>query len=160
MTSRKNPTTKKAGAGKAGARKAARKTGAKKGGPKKGRTTLDAITLNHYADVQQYLVKILTGNISSQTGNNEEDDSENNSPHGAFWATMSYKDFTTGDVPNMGMPVLVVGNANDSNLIKALLGQPPFDGSAFPQMPADGPPFLTADQVQPISDWINNGCPE
>jgi hypothetical protein len=180
MTSRKKAPTKKQGARKSGARKAvtkktsAKKTsvkkssarkakpkpGKKKPGPKKGRTNVSAVTLNHYADVQQYLIQILTNNISSQTGNNEEADSENNAPHGAFWATMSYKDFTTGDVPNMGMPVLVVGNANDSNIIKALLGQPPFDGSEFPQMPADGPPFLTPAQVQPISDWINNGCPE
>jgi hypothetical protein len=165
MTSRKNPTTKKPSAGKAGAKKAApskaaRKTAAKKAGQKKGRTTVSAVTLNHYTDVQQYLIKILTGNISSQTGNNEEEDSENNAPHGAFWATLSYTDFTTGDVPNMGMPVLVKGDANSSNIIKALLGLPPFDGSQFQQMPADGPPFLTPAQVQPISDWINNGCPE
>ena len=175
MTSRKPTPAKKAGTEKAGSKKAGpkgasarkapaskatHKTGARKAGPKKGRTNVRAVTLNHYADVQQYLIGILTNNISSQTGDNEEADSENNSPHGAFWATMSYQDFTTGDVPNMGMPVLTVGDANDSNIIKALLGLPPFDGSEFPQMPADGPPFLSQEQVQPIADWINRGCPE
>ena len=157
--SKKRPTAKKPGARKPSARKAP-KRGARKATTKKGRTKVSAVTLSHYADVQQYLIKILTANISSQTGNTEEEDSESSAPHGAFWATMTYEDFTTGDVPNMGMPVLKVGSASDSNIIKALLGQPPFDGSQFQQMPADGPPFLTPEQVQPISDWINNGCPE
>ena len=151
MTTRKASKPKKS---------AAKKGKSKKPSTKKGRLNMSTVVLNHYADVQQYLIRILTGNISSQTGNNEEDDSENNAPHGAFWATMSYHDFTTGDVPNMGMPVLKVGSASDSNIIKALLGRPPFDGSQFRQMPADGPPFLTPEQVQPISDWIDNGCPE
>ena len=117
-------------------------------------------TINSYAQLQQYLTGILTANISSQTGNTEESDSENQSPHGAFWNTLSYDDFVNGDVPNVGIPILVIGNSKQSNIILALTGQPPFDGSQFQQMPADGPPYLTADQVAPIAGWIDAKCPK
>ena len=30
---------------------------------------------------------------------------------------------------------------------------------SFPQMPYEGPYFSTA-QIQELSDWITNGCPE
>ena len=118
------------------------------------------VTISSYAQFQQYLTKILTSNISTQTGNNEEQDSENQSPHGAFWNTLAYNDFVNGTVPNVGLPILVKGNSADSNFIKALRGQPPFDGSQFPQMPADGPPFLTDAQIAPMAAWIDAGCPE
>jgi hypothetical protein len=118
------------------------------------------VVIKTYAQLQAYLTQILTSNISSQTGSSEQDDAINNSPHGAFWSTLSYNDFVTGDVPNMGMPVLVKGSSAKSNIILALTGQPPFDGSQFSQMPADGPPFLTAAQIAPIAAWIDAGCPQ
>jgi hypothetical protein len=54
----------------------------------------------------------------------------------------------------------VVGKPQDSNIIKALQGVAPFDGPIFPQMPADGPPFASNDQIQPLADWINRSCPK
>jgi hypothetical protein len=62
------------------------------------------------------------------------------------------------------MSVLVPGSSAQSNLILALRGAPgtPFDPASgvFGQMPGDGPPFLTAAQIQPIADWIDAGCPQ
>ncbi len=116
--------------------------------------------ITSYAQLQQYLTQILTSNISSQTGNTEEADSENQSPHGAFWNTLSYSDFVTGNVPNVGIPILIKSNSAKSNIILALRGQAPFDGAEFPQMPADGPPYLTEQQIAPIAAWIDAGCPE
>lgn len=118
------------------------------------------VTISSYAQFQAYLTGILTSNISSQTGNNEEQDSENQSPHGAFWNTLSYNDFVNGTVPNVEVSIVIKGNSAQSNLILALRGQPPFDGSQFPQMPADGPPYLTEAQIAPIAAWIDAGCPQ
>jgi hypothetical protein len=106
------------------------------------------------------LTQTLTANISSKTGNTEESDSENAAPHGAFWNTLPYNDFVTGDLPNIGVPILVKSNSGASNLILALRGQAPFDGSEFERMPMDGPPFLTDEQIAPIAAWIDAGCPE
>ena len=127
------------------------------------------MTLTSYEEVQAYLTKILTNNISS-TGNNEESDSEN-APHGDFWNTLSYSELVNGNVPNVSdpntgqpMPILIIGNSAQSNIILALQGAPgtPFDPNtgAFGQMPGDGPPFFTTDQIQPLADWIDAGCPE
>jgi hypothetical protein len=120
------------------------------------------MALTSYSDVQTYLddlVATLGANIGG-------------APHGAFWRTLSYEQFTTGSVPGVsgiapGDPpnpngtwqILVVGDAASSNIIKALQGNPPFDGSIFPQMPADGPPFADAAQIQPLADWITAKCP-
>jgi hypothetical protein len=127
------------------------------------------MAINSYAELQQYLTGILTANISESTHNPEEKDAEN-APHGTFWNNLTYDQFVNGDVPNVSdpntgdpMPILVKGDAAGSNIIQALEGTPnsPFDPNtgAFGQMPADGPPYLTAAQIQPISDWINAGCP-
>jgi hypothetical protein len=115
--------------------------------------------ISTYAALQKYIISILTGNISTQTGNDEEADSEN-APHGAFWATLSYTEFVDGTVPNIGVPILEKGSSKTSNLILALQGLAPFDGSDFPRMPADGPPFFTPEQIEPIAVWIDAGCPE
>jgi hypothetical protein len=93
-------------------------------------------------------------------------------PHLNFWDTMTYAQFTTGNVPGVNVgpsppyPILVVGNAANSNLVLALQGVGPlFDNNtgAFGQMPANANPpamsFFTVAQVQPIIDWINKGCP-
>jgi hypothetical protein len=107
--------------------------------------------LNSYADVQAYLdnlVATLGCNIAG-------------APHKAFWKTMTYSQFTTGPVPGVSgnWKVLEIGHPEKSNIILALQGAPPFDGSTFPQMPADGPPFATDPQIQPLSDWIKAKCP-
>jgi hypothetical protein len=69
-------------------------------------------------------------------------------------------------LPNPPYPILVVGNGATSNIVLALQGIGPlFDNNtgAFGQMPANGNPpampFFTVAQIQPIIDWIDNGCP-
>jgi hypothetical protein len=93
-------------------------------------------------------------------------------PHKNFWDSLTYQQFTTGNVPGISFgptppyPILVVGDAASSNFVLALQGEGPlFDNNtgAFGQMPANANPpampFLTAAEIQPIIDWINNGCP-
>jgi hypothetical protein len=93
-------------------------------------------------------------------------------PHKNFWDTLNYNEFTTGNVPgvnsgpNPPYPILVVGDGANSNFVLALQGAGQlFDNNtgAFGQMPANANPpampFFTAAQIQPIIDWINNGCP-
>lgn len=98
-----------------------------------------------------------------------------NARHKSFWNTLTYAEFTTGNVPNVpSQPppappgpyrVLIVGDAANSNLVLALQGVGPLfnntDG-AFGRMPADATPptkpYFTDDQIKPIIDWINNGC--
>jgi hypothetical protein len=46
-----------------------------------------------------------------------------------------------------------------SNLIKALKGEPPFDGADFERMPLNRPPVGAAD-IAFIQQWIDDGCPE
>ena len=94
------------------------------------------------------------------------------SPHKNFWETLAYQEFTTGNVPGVAFgpsppyPILVAGNAANSNFVLALQGTGPlFDNNTgvFGEMPANANPpampFLTVDEIQPIVDWINNGCP-
>lgn len=50
-------------------------------------------------------------------------------------------------------PVAVAGDQN-SPLLQRLRGQ------AEPQMPLDGPPFLSEAEVKLVSDWIDAGMPE
>jgi hypothetical protein len=120
-------------------------------------------TINSYADLKAYLNKILTDN-------GQMSDTQH-APHHDFWNSLSYEQFISGNVPgvkdpNTGqpMPILIKGDATHSNLVLALQGAPntPFDpnAGAFGKMPADGPPFFTPDQIQPIVDWINNNCPQ
>jgi hypothetical protein len=118
------------------------------------------MNLTSYADVQKYMTALMTSIISQSSGNSVQSDSQNNAPHGAFWSTLDYNDFVTGDVPNIGVPILVKSSSATSNIILALQGLPPFDGSQFQQMPADGPPFLTAAQIAPLAAWIDAGCPQ
>jgi hypothetical protein len=60
--------------------------------------------------------------------------------------------------------LLVVGNGASSNLVRALKGQPPFDGltnpaSDYPRMPAGMGPVAPND-IAFIEIWINEGCLE
>ncbi len=45
-----------------------------------------------------------------------------------------------------------------SGLVKGLRGEAPFDGSRFPRLPWGGRPVAKED-IQFISDWIDDGCP-
>lgn len=113
--------------------------------------------LNSFSEVQQFITGILASN--------NEASGVSRSPHNAFWETMSYDDFVNGNVPGIGkvMKVLVKGDSKLSNLILALQGAPntPFDPNTgeFGQMPANGPPMFTDDQIKAIADWIDAGCP-
>jgi hypothetical protein len=83
-------------------------------------------------------------------------------PHGVFWHTGStqeeqYQFFVTQDAIS-GFPIIKNGDGPNSNIILALSGQPPFDGSSFPQMPVGGPPFLDQATITAISDWITAGA--
>lgn len=114
--------------------------------------------ITNYALFCKYMDNILQQNISSQTGNTELSDVINQSPHSAFWDNMSYSTFINPQttVPGVGVgPIVTPGNATASLLVQILQG--PAQG--FAQMPADGPPYFTAAQLQPIIDWINAGCP-
>jgi hypothetical protein len=58
-----------------------------------------------------------------------------------------------------GEPVIVLGNPDNSALIKALKGVAPFDGSNYPRMPVGGPYVSDAD-IAFIAQWIRDGCPD
>lgn len=120
------------------------------------------ITLNSYADVQKHLNDILIAN-------GQMNDTKR-APHKDWWNSMSYQQFVSGNVPGVSdpntglpMPILVKGNAAQSNIILALQGAPGTvfnnNSGAIGQMPADGPPFFTQEQIQPLIDWINAVCP-
>jgi tyrosinase len=51
------------------------------------------------------------------------------------------------------------GRGAKSGLIIGLRGQWPFDGTRFPPLPWGGTPVAPGD-IQFISDWIDDGCPE
>jgi hypothetical protein len=121
-----------------------------------------AITqLKTYKDIQKFIIDVMAANGLSAA----------HAPHKDFWATLSYDDFVTGPVPGVAdpntgapMPILVKGDSSKSNLILALRGAKgtPFDPDtgAFGQMPANGPPFFTDDQINSIAAWIDAGCPQ
>jgi hypothetical protein len=121
-----------------------------------------AITpLNSFADVQDFLDQILS--------DNNESAALSFAPHKVFWRNLTYDQFVNGNVPgvtdpatNLPMPVLVKGNSASSNLIMALQGIGAAFGpdSVIGQMPANGPPFFTVDQIASIVAWIDNGCPQ
>jgi len=86
-------------------------------------------------------------------------------PHKVFWRTLTYEEFIGGNVPNVTPSVKIVqpGDGNNSNLVQALQGVGPLfnpNTGTIGQMPADGTGPWTAAQIQPVIDWINNGCPQ
>jgi hypothetical protein len=115
------------------------------------------MAINSYSELQAYMTNWLKDNNQYPVG----------PPHRSFWETMSYADFTTGNVPGINPPakVLIVGDGLGSNFVQALMGVGPlFDPNTgkYGQMPASGPPFMqdagpvVGPVVQPIVDWINN----
>jgi outer membrane protein assembly factor BamB len=117
--------------------------------------------LTSFAEVQQLIVSTLKAN----------NEPFNQAPHKDFWSTLTYDQFVTGNVPNVldpntqkPMPILVKGNSAKSNIILALRGASGtlFDQNtgAIGQMPANGPPFFTAAQINAIAGWIDAGCPK
>ena len=111
-------------------------------------------TYNNYAEVQAGLDAFV-----NQAGVNIQ-----GAPHGAFWQSMTYTDFTTGDIPNVasGGPwkVLVIGDSQNSNIIQILSGI----GEAkkrFGQMPRPRPPYEPeqSETITALAAWIDAGCP-
>jgi hypothetical protein len=75
---------------------------------------------------------------------------------GRFW-NLPRDQFVNAVVYNQ--QVIVLGKPDDSALIKALRGLPPFDGSRFSRMPLGRPPVSDMD-ITFIANWIRDGCPE
>lgn len=114
----------------------------------------------------------LAAYVDSVLQQNNESSGVANAPHAGFWSTLSYAEFTTGNVPGVNFgpnppyPILVAGNGAASNFVQALQGVGSlFDNNtgAFGEMPANANPpampFFTEAQIAPIIDWINEGCP-
>lgn len=83
--------------------------------------------------------------------------------HGNFWRGQTRDQFVALKVE--GIPLLVVGDPDDSNLIQAIKPACPFGNDTpvcpqgtYPQMP-EGFPAMSAADVQTIADWIRAGCP-
>jgi hypothetical protein len=117
--------------------------------------------LKSYADVQAFITDWLKtwGEYTAAQ----------QAPHSDFWASLSYQDFTTGNVPNVtdsnGNPVkiLKVGDSANSTIIMALLGTGPFasgNPNGWVQMPAFQSTMFSATQVSALAAWIDLGCPE
>src|SRR5262245_33810539 len=85
--------------------------------------------------------------------------------HGPFWRGKTRDEFV--DLKVFGLPLLVVGDAANSHLVKALRGQAPFgrdvqprpDGARFNRMPSRRGPATEAD-IARVEEWINARCPD
>jgi hypothetical protein len=90
--------------------------------------------------------------------------------HHNFWRGCTRDQFVSMSV--FGQPLISARpdstfDAANSNLIKALRGEPPFDApeegaddpSRYPRMPAHHPP-LAPEAIAHIFNWIENGCPD
>jgi hypothetical protein len=88
---------------------------------------------------------------------------QNFAAHGPFWRNLSRDQFVARRV--FGQQLLIVGNGNDSNLVKALKGESPFgsdigtSGAIFRRMPA-GRPQVAQEDIEFIRQWIDDGCPD
>ncbi len=81
--------------------------------------------------------------------------------HGRFWKDKSRDEFVEIIVPGFDVKLLVVGDAENSNLIHAIKGTGLFDGSFYPRMPdgTDPPDPIPDSEIKDIADWIDNDCP-
>jgi len=77
--------------------------------------------------------------------------------HGAFWRDVTRDDFVAKSV--YGLALIDMNNGAGSNLVKALKGEAPFDGSQYPRMPAGGDAPVSDSDIKIIQDWIDNGSP-
>jgi hypothetical protein len=117
--------------------------------------------LNSFTKVQQFINQVLS--------QNNEQGGVQISPHKAFWSNLTYDQFVNGNVPGVSdantgnpVPILVKGDSAQSNFILALRGSGPMFGpeGVFGQMPSNGPPFFSEDQISSIAAWIDQGCPQ
>jgi hypothetical protein len=78
---------------------------------------------------------------------------------GRFW-NQPLADFLQLSILDLPLIAPVGPNrGKNSNLVKALKGEAPFDGTDFPQMPKGRPPVAT-EYIAFIEKWIDDGCPE
>jgi hypothetical protein len=86
-------------------------------------------------------------------------------PHGPFWRNKTRDQFV--GLVIFGVKVVILNNAEDSGLVKALEGRVPFGAdlpdappdATFPRMPGGLPP-VPGDSIQFIRQWIDSGCPD
>lgn len=111
-------------------------------------------TYNNYTDVQNGLNQFVSTAGVNISG----------APHGAFWQSMTYTDFTTGNIPGVtsGGPwkVLVISDSASSNIIQILEGMGAA-ASNFGRMPRPRPPYdpEQSDLITALAAWIDAGCP-
>jgi hypothetical protein len=118
-------------------------------------------TMIQFRDVQAYLDAVAQKNGKLA-----------DSPHGAFWNT-DYTSFTTGQVPNVGIPIMDTTNPAQSPFYLILINPKGYQG--IEQMPPDGPYItdpgyqvtladgtsVTGKQiVDNIADWLSHGFPQ
>lgn len=85
--------------------------------------------------------------------------------HGSFWRGVTRNEFVNLSV--YGMKLIIIGDPEASNLIRALRGLPPFgsdlnprpSGAIIARMPKGGPPASKED-ITAIEQWIIDGCPD
>jgi hypothetical protein len=106
-------------------------------------------TLKNYKDVQNALNDFCKAVGVDPAG----------APHGAFWNTLSYEQFTTGNVPGFkNVKVLAVGSSGTSNIIQILEGIGPL-ADDFGAMPPGVPLAQKKEIIAALSQWIDAKCP-
>lgn len=112
------------------------------------------MAINSFDDVKTFMNQILNAN--------NEASGVPRAPHKDFWSTLTYTQFTQGNVPNVTddnenpARILIPRNSAGSTIIQVLNGT----STVWDQMPANGPPFFTPAQIKELADWIDAGCPE
>jgi hypothetical protein len=129
------------------------------------REGLSMPTTIRYADILNYLTAIM----------NKENNPISESPHLEWWSGLSYNDFKTGSVTNLGVPIMDSSNPLQSNFYVILTSTNGLPDQGFPQMPYGGPYITDANYTatlpngQTISgtqiaanmqSWLSNGFPE
>jgi hypothetical protein len=121
------------------------------------------MALDNFKDVQAFITGVMEENKT-------EGAPPPKSPHKAFWLSMSYEEFTTGNVPGVKDPgtgnplrILTIGDSASSNLILALRGEGSLfnpNTGTFGRMPANNQIPFSDDQIIELANWIDKGCPE
>jgi hypothetical protein len=132
-----------------------------------------------FADVQDMLDAVLAKSTWAQG----KMPPLNPPPHGVFWRQtgnhdQDYTAFTTGDVPNIGIPIMntTAGQALKSNFFLILTDPNGLPDDGIPQMPGGaGGPFITdsgyqvdvkgktmtGQQIQDaLAGWLTGGFPK